>query len=125
MNGKLGTMTIQLSPETEALIQELMDRGDYAHPAAVIDDALRVLVERDQSTRLKAAIAVGIEQYERGETIPWTPDYIDRMKREAEGMARSGKPIKDEVKHSHTAREDGSSQISRSSRMTGNSLLER
>jgi antitoxin ParD1/3/4 len=91
-------MTIQLSPETEALIQVLMNRGDYAHPAAVIDEALRVLVERENLTRLKAAIAVGIEQYERGETIPWTPDYFDRLKREAADAARSGKPIKDEVK---------------------------
>jgi antitoxin ParD1/3/4 len=91
-------MSIQLSPESEALIQELMERGDYDDPAAVVDEALRVLIERDQYTRLKAAIAVGIQQYERGETIPWTPDYFDRLKREAADIARSGKPIKDEVK---------------------------
>jgi putative addiction module CopG family antidote len=91
-------MSIQLSPETAARIQELVERGDYDDPEAVIDEALRVLMERDQYARLKAAITVGVEQYERGEMIPWTPDYFDRLKREAAELARSGKPIKDEVK---------------------------
>jgi hypothetical protein len=30
--------------------------------------------------------------------IPWTPDMLDRLKREADELVRSGKPIKDEVK---------------------------
>ncbi len=91
-------MSIQISPEAEATIRELIERGDYDDPEAVVDEALRVLAERDHYGRLKAALAVGIEQYERGETIPWTPDYFDRLKREATELARSGKPIKDEVK---------------------------
>jgi putative addiction module CopG family antidote len=91
-------MNIQLSPEAEALIRELVERGDYDDAETVVDEALRILVERDQYARLKTAIAVGIEQYERGEMIPWTPDYFDRLKREAAELARSGKPIKDEVK---------------------------
>jgi antitoxin ParD1/3/4 len=70
----------------------------HDNPTAVVDEAIRVLVERDQYARLKAAIAVGMEQVARGETIPWTPDYFDRLKRESEALARSGKPIKDEVK---------------------------
>lgn len=51
-------MTIQLSPEAEAIIRELVERGDYSDPGAAIDEALRVLAERDQYARLKAAIAV-------------------------------------------------------------------
>ncbi|MBW3634784.1 MAG: type II toxin-antitoxin system ParD family antitoxin [Chloroflexi bacterium] len=91
-------MSIQLSPETEARIQELVERGDYDDPEAVVDEALCVLMERDRYARLKTAITVGVEQYERGEMIPWTPDYFDRLKREAAELARIGKPIKDEVK---------------------------
>ena len=90
-------MSIQLSPETEARIRELVDRGDYDDPEAVVDEALRVLVERDQYARLKAAIAVGIEQLERGQVGPWTPDVLDRLKRESEEHVRLGKPFKDEV----------------------------
>ncbi len=91
-------MSIQLSRETEARIQELVERGDYDDPEAVVDEALRVLMERDHYARLKAAITVGVEQYERDEMIPWTPDYFDQLKREAAELARSGNPIKDEVK---------------------------
>jgi Arc/MetJ-type ribon-helix-helix transcriptional regulator len=91
-------MAIQVSPKAEALIRELVERGDYDDPETVVDEALGALLERDQLAQLRAAIAVGIEQYERGEMIPWTPDYFDRLKREAAGLTRSGKPIKDEVK---------------------------
>ena len=91
-------MVIQLTPEAEARIRELIERGGYDDPEAVVDEALRLLQERDQYVKLKASIAVGMEQVERGETIPWTPDYFDRLKREATDLARSGKPIKDEVK---------------------------
>ena len=90
-------MVIHLSPEAEATIRELIERGDYGDPEAVVEDALRVLAERNQYDRLKAAIAVGMEQIERGETIPWTPDYFDRLKQRAEEHVRLGKPFKPEV----------------------------
>lgn len=91
-------MVIQLAPETEALLDELVQRGTYPDRESAIAEALRVLKERDQYALLKAAIDVGFEQYERGETVPWTPDYFDRVRQEAVDLARSGKPIKDEVK---------------------------
>jgi putative addiction module CopG family antidote len=90
-------MSIQLTAEAEALVQELIERGDYDDPAAVVEEALRVLVERDKLARLRELIAVGIEQCERGEVVPWTPDFLDRMKRASEEHVRLGKPFKDEV----------------------------
>ena len=91
-------MSIQLSPEAEALVRQLIARGDYDDPEMVVDEALRALVERDQLARLKAAIAIGVEQYDRGQFVPWTPDFLDRLKREAAEHVRNGMPIKDEVK---------------------------
>jgi len=38
-----------------------------------------------------------MEQIERGEVIPWTPDSLDRLKREADDLVRLGKPFKPEV----------------------------
>jgi Arc/MetJ-type ribon-helix-helix transcriptional regulator len=90
-------MGIQLSPEAEALIRELIERGDYDDPETVVDDALDALVERNQLARLKAAIAVGDEQAARGQVVPWTPDFLDRLKREAAENVRLGRPFKDEV----------------------------
>ncbi len=90
-------MVIQLSPEAEARILELIDRGGYDGPEAVVDEALRVLEERDQYAKLKAAIAVGVEQLERGQVVPWTPDFLNRLKQKSEEHLRLGRPYKDEV----------------------------
>lgn len=90
-------MSIQLSPEAEARVRHLIERGDYDDPDAVLDEALRVLMERDQLARLKELIAVGDEQAARGQIVPWTPDSLDRLKREAAENVRLGKPFKDEV----------------------------
>lgn len=90
-------MSITLSTEAEARIRKLVERGDYGDPATVVDEALSALEERVQYARLKAAIAVGMEEYERGETIPWTPDFLDQLKRESEEDVRLGRPFDDEV----------------------------
>ncbi len=90
-------MSIQLSPEAEARVRDLIERGDYDDPEAVLDETLRVLMERDQLARLKELIAVGDEQAARGQVVPWTPDFLDRLKREAAENVRMGKPYKDEV----------------------------
>ena len=90
-------MSIQLSPEAEALVRQLIERGDYDDPEAVVDEALRVLMERDKLERLKELIAIGDEQAARGQVVPWTPDFLDRLKREAAEDIRLGRPFKDEV----------------------------
>ena len=92
------SITITLSPETQARIRELVEEFSYPGPEAVLDEALRVLEERDKLERLRALIAVGIEQSEHGQVIPWTPDFMDRLMRESAENVRLGKPIKDEVK---------------------------
>ena len=90
-------MSIQLSPEAEAIVRRLIAQGDYDNPETVVDEALRRLIERDQHAKLKAEIAIGIEQIERGEVVEWTPDFLDRLKREAAEEDRLGIPYRDEV----------------------------
>ncbi len=90
-------MVIQLSPEAEATIRELVERGGYENEETVVAEALRVLVERDKLARLRQLIAVGDEQAARGQLVPWTPDFMDRLKREAAEDDRLGRPLKDEV----------------------------
>ena len=91
-------MIIQLSPESEAIVLRLVAQGDYDNPDTVVNEALRVLVERDQHAKLKAEIAIGIEQIERGEVVEWTPGFVDRLKREADELVRGGKLSLDELK---------------------------
>jgi Arc/MetJ-type ribon-helix-helix transcriptional regulator len=81
-------MAIQVSPKAEALIRERVERGDYDDPETVVDEALGALLERTQLARLKAAIAIGDEQAARGQVVLWTPDFLDRLKREAADHVR-------------------------------------
>ena len=94
---RITPMAIQLSPEAEARVKEFVDRGNYDDPAAVLDEALRVLEERDKLARLRELIAVAEEQAARGEVVEWTPDFLDRLKREAAEEDRLGIPYRDEV----------------------------
>ena len=82
-------MSIQLAPETEALIRERIERGPYATADELIEEALRLLDAQDRRLRrLREAIAEGDE----GEAIPWTPELMEQLTREAEEMARQGLP---------------------------------
>ena len=67
-------MTVDLTPEQEALIASKIATGNYHSASEVLDEALRLLKEWDSLNHLRAEqlrkdIAVGIEQAERGQMI--------------------------------------------------------
>lgn len=80
-------MPIQLTPEAEALIQQKVQLGLYANAEAAIAAAVQLLDEHDRRlTRLRSAIAEG----EEGGALPWTPELMAEIHREAEDMRRRG-----------------------------------
>ena len=80
-------MPIELSPQTEALIRAKVKQGLYANADEAIAAAVRLLDEHDHRvTRLRAAVAAG----EEGESLPWTPELMDQLSREAEEMYHRG-----------------------------------
>ena len=80
-------MPIELSPQTEALIREKVEQGLYASADEAIAAAVRLLDEHDHRvTRLREAIAAG----EEGEALPWTPELMEQLTREAEEMHHRG-----------------------------------
>ena len=91
-------MNVTLAPEFEAMIRERVERGAYNNATEVVQEALRLLDERDRRDRLRAALAVGDEQYARGHVVPWAPDFMRRLMVEAEERTRQGLPVKDDVK---------------------------
>jgi antitoxin ParD1/3/4 len=91
-------MSITIAPRLEAKIQKQVSGGRYRDADQVIEQALLLLEERDRFEALRAELAIGLEQIERGETVPYTPDLMDRLKRGAAEAVRLGKPIKDAVK---------------------------
>jgi antitoxin ParD1/3/4 len=84
-------MSVQLTPETEALIREKVASGRYATGEELVETALRLLDERDrQIQQLRAKLQIGLDQIERGETVQFTPELLDEIEREAEEQFRRG-----------------------------------
>lgn len=89
-------MTIELQPSILDAIHRRVASGRYHDADEVVSEALRLLDERDQHERLKAAVAVGIEDARRGDVVRWTPDFMERLQREADEEDRLGLPIEDD-----------------------------
>jgi putative addiction module CopG family antidote len=80
-------MTMQLPPQVEARIREKVESGLYACADAALETAVELLDDYDrQVQQLRAAIAEG----EQGEPIPWAPELMAQLSREADEMFRRG-----------------------------------
>jgi antitoxin ParD1/3/4 len=69
-------MTIHLSSDREQFIRSLIEAGHYPSEDAVIDEALRLLEERNEAAKLaqlRRDIGDGIAQADRGELAPFDP----------------------------------------------------
>ncbi len=90
-------MELVISPERKAMIQRQIASGRFADISEVVEEALRLLEERDRLNRLRAAIAIGDAQPARGEVIPWTADSMERLIQEADEENCQGLPIAADV----------------------------
>lgn len=65
-------MTVQLSSRVEAKIEQLVASGRYANADEVIDEAVRLLAEREHERflHLQALVRAG---FESGEAVELTP----------------------------------------------------
>ena len=82
-------MSITLAPRIEHQIRDWIERGHYPDADAVLDDALRLLQER-QHAALRAKIQSGLDQIARGEGIELTETAWDEIEREADEALRRG-----------------------------------
>lgn len=91
-------MGVSLDRHLEERIKEKVSSGQYPDASAVIREALRLLDERDHVDNLRAELQIGLAQVERGETVEYSLQLLDRLAREAEENVREGKPIKDAIR---------------------------
>lgn len=87
-------MAIHSAGDRDQLVRSIMQDGDYASEDEVIDEALRLLLERHEQAKLaqlRHDIAVGIEQADRGELASFDPQAtLARIRsREATGPGPS------------------------------------
>jgi antitoxin ParD1/3/4 len=69
-------MTIRLTEHRERFVRDLSTSGRHSSEDGVIDEASRLLEERDEQARLaelRREVAIGIEQADRGELGPFDP----------------------------------------------------
>ena len=87
-------MSIRLTPETEALIQQKVSSGLYPSAEAAVEAALRLLDDHDRRVaRLRTALAAG----EEGEALPWSFMLMEELHREAEAMYNRGETADPDV----------------------------
>ena len=84
-------MNMKLAPQTEELVKEKVASGRYGDENAVIYEALLALDDQERLAALRAAIAIGDEEIERGEVVPYTPELLEEIKRNAEKKLREGR----------------------------------
>ncbi len=90
-------MNVSLTPQLEAMVRQKVETGLYNNASEVVREALRLMEERDRRERLRAAIAIGEEQFARGEFTTWTSDSMRRLMQEADAEERQGLPISDDI----------------------------
>ena len=72
-------MTVELSPELEKVVKEQVVSGLYANANDFIREAILIAAEWEQRKRMKLneAVAIGIEQADRGEFVDLDLDQIN------------------------------------------------
>jgi antitoxin ParD1/3/4 len=91
-------MHINLSPEMEQYLQSKVNSGYYSNASEVVRDAIRRMREEDEKlAALRAAVAVGDEQLERGEGMAYTPELLAKISEKAMVNARKGKKVSPDV----------------------------
>lgn len=91
-------MTMQLPADVEARVREKVARGEFSDADAVIREAMKLLDERErQLAQLRDMLQIGVNQLDQGEGVPFTPDLVTQMRRDAEERFQRGERANPDV----------------------------
>ena len=89
---------MQLPADVEARVREKVARGEFSDADAVIREAMRLLDERErQLVELRGMLQTGLTQLDGGEGVPFTPELVAQMRRDAEERFRRGERASPDV----------------------------
>lgn len=72
-------MTVSLSPELEKLVQAKVESGRYTSESEVVEEALRLLEEREvHLNELRARVDKALAEADRGEVVDGE-EFMQRM----------------------------------------------
>lgn len=75
----MGHVTIELSQAQEALLSRRLAEGEFAS----LDDYVRALVDSELRERAREQLEEQLLQGLRGERLDWTPQLLERIRRNA------------------------------------------
>ena len=89
-------MNLELTPELERLIRDIVKSGRYESASDVVREALRLLEERDESRQvqtqeLRKKIDQGLESLQRGEGVDGE-EFFNSLELEEQELGRKRKP---------------------------------
>lgn len=89
-------MNVTLTPQVEAKIRERVDPGRYGDASEVVQEALRLLEEREKLEHLRSLVMVGLEEARRADLVEFTPKLMEEIARQAhEQFLRGEEPDPD------------------------------
>jgi Arc/MetJ-type ribon-helix-helix transcriptional regulator len=93
-------MNITLPPEAQAIIEREIESGRFATQEDVIVTALYQLSETIDAPHVPDEWLVEARaQADRGDTTPWSEDYLEESSQRARENARRGHKVRDEVRY--------------------------
>lgn len=84
-------MAIQLPADVEAGIRRKVESGHFSDAAEVVREAMRLLDDQERHlASLREKLQIGLDQLDRGESVEWTPELREQIRRSANRRARLG-----------------------------------
>jgi antitoxin ParD1/3/4 len=90
-------MSVSLTPQTESMIEEMLATGHFVDAGDVIEQAVRLLEERERRRRLRASVSEDFAAIRRGEGIELTDEVWQAIERDADESDRKGLPLDPDV----------------------------
>jgi len=83
----MATMNVSIPEELAKLVEEKVRAGGYGSASEVVRASLRLMFAREAHLEwLRKEVRIGMDEIDRGEGIPFTPELFGRIK--AEGRRR-------------------------------------
>lgn len=84
-------MAIIVPVDVEEQIRQKVERGDFPDAREVIREAMRLLEAQElELQQLRDKLQIGLDQLDRGESVRFRPELVDRLRREVEGRFHRG-----------------------------------
>jgi antitoxin ParD1/3/4 len=91
-------MNIHFPPVDDGYIKTKVENGYYSNATEMVRDAVRRMREQDDDhSRLLAALEIGERDIAAGRTLPYTPDLLKEVEREARTHAANNRPANPDV----------------------------